>query len=130
MPIRTKKIGEGLLPNRYWVAVSNNHYYFTNEAGGFDRINGLGLLPVRKKAVRAFPTYDLAHKWVKENLYLGMHFEGITVNCVTIMDFLSSESFCLNRELSPADDETYNYRQQEALRHTIERMTAASISLN
>jgi hypothetical protein len=59
-----------------------------------------------------------------------MHFEGITVNCVTIMDFLSSESFCLNRELSPADDETYNYRQQEALRHTIERMTAATISLN
>ena len=127
MPIRTR---DALLPNRYWVGVSNNHYYFTNEAGGFDRINGHRLLPVRKKTVRAFPTYDMADRWVKENLYLGMHFEGITVNCVTIMDFLSSEYFCLNRELSPADDETYNYRQLEALRHTVERMTAASISLN
>jgi hypothetical protein len=126
----TLEIVDGLLPNRYWVSISDNYYYLNNEAGEFNSIGNLKLVPIKTRMVKTFPAYDTAKYWAEHNLYPGMHYAGIKVNCVTIEDQLSGELFYVTRELSSDDGEVYNYREHADLRFTVEEMAAAGINFN
>jgi hypothetical protein len=130
MPISTKEVGDGLLPNRYWVSISNNYYYFNSEAGGFDWIGDLQLFPVKGKTVKVFPSYKMAKGWIENNLYVGMEYEGIRVNCITIEDRLSGEVFSQTKELLPDDGALTDGAQFEDLRFTVKMMADAGTNFN
>jgi hypothetical protein len=130
MPINTKAIGDGLLPNRYWVSISNNYYYFNNEAGGFDWIGDLELFPVKGKTIKVFPSYKMAKGWIDNKLYMGMDYDGIRVNCITIEDRLSGEIFSQTKELLPDDGALAEGAKFEDLRFSIKMMADAGRNFN
>jgi hypothetical protein len=107
MGINTLEIGNGLLPNRYWVSVSNNYYYVKHKTGHFNRIGDLKLCPERFKTVEHFPSYEEAEKWVGSHLRMGKRYAGVKVNYVEIEDTLSGETFLLANELVPEEYVVY-----------------------
>lgn len=129
MPINTNETENGLLPNRYRVSISNNYYCLNNETARLNSIGAVKLLPVKERMLKAFPAYDTAKYWAEHNLYLGMHYAGIEINCVTIEDRLSGELFDVTRELV-SDGEACDYREHADLCFTFEKMAAAGISFN
>jgi len=130
MAISTKEVGDGLLPNRYWVSISSNYYYFNNESGGFYWIGALELFPIKGKTVKVFPTYKMAKGWIENNLYMGMVYEDIKVNCITIEDRLSGEIFSQTKELLPDDGALTERAQFEDLRFSIKMMADAGQNFN
>lgn len=68
--ISTKQIGDGNLPNKYWVSISNDYTYFNPETQGYDWISDLKLFNVESKTIKVFTTYKNALTFATENLYL------------------------------------------------------------
>lgn len=101
MEINTNEIGDGKTPNKYWVSVSNDYYYFNHETGGLDWVSEHNLFPVKSFTVKVFETYGEALNYCNEDLYLGMDYFDITVNSMTIEDRISGEIFFRTREFYP-----------------------------
>jgi hypothetical protein len=125
MPISTKEIGDGQLPNRYWVSISSDYYYYNREVGGFDWISDLKLFEVQSKTIKVFPSYQMAKGWIDNNLYLGITHEDIRVNSIFIEDRLSGEVFSQIKELLPDDGHVSDKMQYEDLGFTRDKMAAA-----
>jgi len=92
-----KHVGDGKLPNRYWVSISNDYYYFDGECSNW--ISEKGLYPFEGKTIRDFGTFVNAQKFIDEELYLGMNYDGITVNSISIEDRISGEVWSSIQEL-------------------------------
>ncbi len=103
--ISTRLIGDGKLPNKYWVSVSNDYYYFNKETGGYDWISELKIFPEQGKTIKQFTTFANALKFVDEELPLNCDYDNVRVNTITIEDRLSGEVFCRCYEFFPASAE-------------------------
>jgi hypothetical protein len=130
MAICTKEIGDGLLPNRYWVTISSDYYYFNASSGSFDWISDLNLFPVKSKTIKVFPSYKMAKGWIENNLYLGIEYDNIKVNFIAIEDRLSGELFSTIKELLPYDGDVNDRMQFEDLHFTIEKMVEVGAKFN
>lgn len=89
--ISTKRIGDGKLPNKYWVSISNDYYACHN--GQCDWISDTGWLEVKGKTIRIFNIYKQALAFVDNELPLGIDYNGIRVNSIVIEDRLSGEVY-------------------------------------
>jgi len=101
--ISTKQVGDGKLPNKYWVSICNDYYYFNKENDVWDWIGDLDLFESEGKTIKAFTTFKGALNWIEENLYLGMDYDGIKINTITIEDRLSGEVYSHIRHFNPED---------------------------
>ena len=91
--ISTKEIGDFKTPNRYWVSISEDYYIQNKDC--LDWISGTlkGLTEPKGKTIKVFPSYKMARGWIDNNLYLGMDYDGIKVNCITVEDRLSGQVY-------------------------------------
>lgn len=84
-------IGDGKLPNRYWVSISNDYSYIHD--GSVDWIGDI--IPSFKSKGKTFPngfdTYKLAKSFA--DFALGLRVDGITVNRINIEDRLTGELY-------------------------------------
>jgi len=87
-------VGDGKLPNYYWVSVSND-YYYSNEEGDVSWVGDvLRGFKSKGKTIAVFDTYKQAKEYVETELYLGMKSDdGITINHITIEDRISGELY-------------------------------------
>jgi hypothetical protein len=103
--ISTLQIGDGKLPNKYWVSISNDYYYFNPEVHGYDWISDLKLFPVQSRTIAVFPTFDEAIKFIDNNLVLGGREDNINVNSISIEDRISGEVYHSTYEFYPPSGE-------------------------
>ncbi len=120
--VSTRQIGDGKLPNKYWVSVSNDYYYFNTENGAFDWIGDLKLFKSEGKTIAKFNTYQEASEYIDEQLYLGMEYDGMTVNNISIEDRLSGEVYQQTREFYPVKAYVQDYQIREDLGFTKKKM--------
>ena len=52
--ISTEEIGDGRVPNKYWVSITNDYFYFNKEVGGWDWISDLNLFPITGETLAVF----------------------------------------------------------------------------
>jgi len=105
--ISTKQIGDGNLPNKYWVSVSNDYYYYNPEVEGWDWISDVQRFEVKTAMLKCFTTYKSARAFI-DSMHLGMEIDGLTVNSIFIEDRLSGELYHQTRNLSMADGKLFN----------------------
>lgn len=127
MTISTKQIGDFKTPNKYWVSISNDYYYFNPESEAMDWISDLELFEVKGKTIKVFTTFKGALNYVENELYLGMDFDGIKVNFISIEDRLSGEVYCQVRRLSPENAEFGESFRQDT-KFTEEELTKRGIA--
>jgi hypothetical protein len=103
--ITANQIGDGNLPNKYWVSISNDYTYFNPETQGYDWISDLKLFEVKGKIIKVFTTYKNALKFATEEIYLNQDYDGILIHTITIEDRISGEVFCKCYEFYPPSAE-------------------------
>jgi len=84
------EVGDGNLPNFYWVSISEDYYYMVEPATydwASDHIKGF---KPKGKTLAVFPTYAEAKNFFDE-IYIGMDYDGIKVHTKTIEDRLSGQ---------------------------------------
>jgi hypothetical protein len=87
-------IGDGKLPNLYWVSLSNDYLYL-HDGNCLDWIGDLlkdGFKSIGKTFDMPFDTYKAAKEFC-DGLYLGMPFENFIINRINIEDRLSGELY-------------------------------------
>ncbi len=86
-----KQVGDGNLPNKYFVSVSNDYYYYDKET---DCMEWAGERDPDFKseggAIRVFNTYQKAREFVST---IGDYFKNIEVKSITIEDRLTGQVF-------------------------------------
>jgi hypothetical protein len=90
--ISTKRIGDGKLPNRYWLGISNDYYYYNKEINGMDWISDLNKFEVKSNTIAVFDTYKAAKQAAGE-IPVGIVIDGIKANSIFIEDRLSGELY-------------------------------------
>ncbi len=120
--ISTKRIGDGKLPNRYWVSIFNDYYYYNKENEVFDWISEKEMFEVKAKTIQVFNTYQAAKEFAENELCLGITEDGFTVNGITIEDRLSGKVYSHIRHYSPEDGKIDDDFTTEDLRFTQEKM--------
>lgn len=123
MKISTKQIGDGKLPNRFWLSICND-YYYNSGSNSYDWISDLKLFTCRSKELAVYKSYEEAKKAADE-IYLGQEIDNITVNSIHIEDRLSGEVYEKARYFSPIDgkiwedeheDLSFSMKQEAALK--------------
>jgi len=102
-PVSTKQIGDGKLPNKFWVSISED-YYVVSEPGVMDWASDQGIIKnPRGKTLAVFSSYKAARNFVDNELpELGREYDdGISVNTITIEDRISGEVFWRGIEFDP-----------------------------
>ncbi len=99
--ISTLQIGDGKVPNRYWVSISEDYYIFNEKVGGMDWISDHLHLKPKGATIEVFPSFRMARGWVNNNLYLGMKYDDIIANCITIEDRISGQVFEMVKSFFP-----------------------------
>ena len=89
--VSTKQIGDGKLPNRYWVSICNDFYY--QKEGVQEWASERDKFEIDCSTLAKFNTYKGAKDFVLDELLLGTEYEGIMVNCITIEDRLSGQLY-------------------------------------
>ena len=56
----TKLIGDGKLPNIYWVSIGNDYYYYNSENGSLDWVNERDNKKGYYKMIGSYTTYKKA----------------------------------------------------------------------
>lgn len=130
--ISTKQIGDGKIPNRFWLSISNDYYYCRRDPDdgsySFEWIDNVTLYPVEGKTIKIFKTFQEALTAAQE-ICLGEKIDGIVVNCVTIEDRLSGEVYEKARHFYPEmgkileeerTDISYSVKREAQLKHLSE----------
>jgi len=119
--ISTRQIGDGKLPNKYWVSICNDYYY--NNDGCLDWISNTKLFESKSKVIKVFTTYKNAVTFINEDLYLGMTYDDIKVNCISIEDRFTGQLYeqyrIFDAETATIDD----YQINENTKFTVDAMT-------
>lgn len=123
-------IGDGKIPNRYFVSISNDYYYFNSKVGGFDWISDLKLFKVKSKIIKNFATYKQAINFIDNDLYLGMEYGGIKVQSIFIEDRLSGELYHQYNSFDAENCHIEQYQIHEDTRFTKEELEKRSIKFN
>jgi hypothetical protein len=117
-------IGDSKLPNHYWISVSNDYYYYNNEAEAFDWISDHKLFNTKSELIAVFDTYHEAREYINENLYLGMKYDdNFTINSIFIEDRLSGEVFSHIRHYLPEEGVINDDYENDDYKFTEETMT-------
>ena len=87
--VSTRQIGDGKLPNKYWVSVCDDFMY-EHEPGSFDWDSDRTLSGVNSKTIAMFMTYRKAREFF-DSIPLEQLYDGIIVKTKTIEDRLSGE---------------------------------------
>lgn len=99
-------IGDGKLPNKYFLFVSNDYSYIHDKGEDGIVVDWIGDLikgfESKGDFIGMFDSYKEA-KEKAEEFYLGMHYGGYTINRITIEDRLSGELFECTKVFSPMD---------------------------
>jgi hypothetical protein len=121
--ISTKQIGDGKLPNRYWVSISENYYIqqgdylnWISEAIPDYKVGGETLVKLN--------TYTAARRWIDVHLTLGYKYEEIQVNCITIEDRISGEIYSHIQAFYPKEARVEDIEAVDT-RFTAEKMAEA-----
>jgi hypothetical protein len=117
--ISTKQIGDGKAPNKYWVSISSDYYYLND--GALDWISDNKLFKDKGETIKVFTTYKGAREFVDNDLYMGMHYDDIKVNCITIEDRFSGQLYEKTREFDPESAEISEF-ETEDLKFSIDAM--------
>lgn len=88
--INTQQVGDSKTPNKYWVTVSNDYYYFDPKDNVSNWISDLNLFEYKGKTIAVFDTYVKA-KELFDEIYIGQSIEDIIANSVFIEDRISGE---------------------------------------
>ncbi len=114
--ISTRRIGDGKLPNKYWVSISDDFLY-ESEPGTFDWNSDRDKKETHGKTIAVFSTYKKAREFF-DAIDMGEWRDGILVNNKTIEDRLSGEltnetmQEIMRIELSPSSYEDLSFTQQ------------------
>ena len=92
MNVSTKQIGDGKLPNKYWVSISNDYLYFNSKHNAWDWISDLQLVTPQSKALVTFPTFKEAIEFTF-TLPFQNEYQNIQINTIVIEDRLSGEVY-------------------------------------
>ncbi len=115
-----KQVGDGKLPNRYFVSVSNDYYYYNKET---DCSEWAGERDPDFKSeggtIRVFNTYAAACKFVAT---IGDYSENIEVKTITIEDRLSGQIFERSLHETEVTRIEYDVEYHEDLGFTKEEM--------
>ena len=89
--VSTVQIGDGKLPNKYWVSISED-YLYESEAHCWDWASDRGGKDAnpKGKTLAVFSTYAKAREFF-ESIPIGEDYEGVMVRSKTIEDRLSGE---------------------------------------
>ena len=94
MSISTKQIGDGKLPNKFWVSISEDYMYFDSETGSWNWISDVIDFKPKGETIKVFDSYVEARDFVDCNLFLGSEYcYGMFVNCVTIEDRITGQVY-------------------------------------
>ena len=97
-------IGDGKLPNMFWVSLSNDYSYHHKD----DRVNYIDwigdIMPSFKSEGKTiatpFSTYEEAKRFC-DNLYLGLPCDNFILNRITIEDRLSGQVYEKEKIFTP-----------------------------
>lgn len=103
--ISTRQIGDGKLPNKYWVSVHEDFLYLNGDCWDWDSDRSNSKPQVKTLAV--FSSYEKAMCYFND-IMLGEEIEGIVVRGKTIEDRLSGEL---------ADETYHEVKKLESLFH-------------
>lgn len=117
--VSTKQIGDGKLPNKYWVSVSNDYYVCKD--GVCDWASEYELIDTRAKTIAKFDTYRAAMRFIERNLYPGATREGIRVNNIDIEDRLSGNIYQQTYYFYPIELEIHE-RGHEDIKFTVDKL--------
>jgi hypothetical protein len=87
--VSTTQIGDGKLPNKYWVSVHNNFFY-ESKPGFWDWADERDGFKVEGNVVGVFSTYAKARE-LFDSIPAGEVFDGVLVRGKTIEDRMSGE---------------------------------------
>lgn len=118
--ISTKQIGDGQLPNKYWVSIANDYYYIND--GVMDWISDKNLFEVKGKTIKVFSTYKAAQEFINDDLYLGMTYDDIKVNCISIEDRFTGQLYEQYRVFDAESATIEDYQIMEDTKFTVEAM--------
>lgn len=98
-------VGDGKLPNKYFVSVSSDYMYQHNDKDGVSCLDWVGdiLKDFQSKSatIATFKTYAEAKNYCYELLCLGFKMEDFTVNTITIEDRISGQVYEKTKVLYP-----------------------------
>jgi len=97
------KIGDGQLPNLYWVSVSND-YSYVHDGNYLDWIGDLipGFKSIGKTIAKPFKTYAAAKRFCDYEFPLGERCEfGFIVNRINIEDRLTGQVYEKTQVFNP-----------------------------
>ena len=123
MGISTKQIGDGKLPNKFWVSISEDYLFFDEESKAWHWVSDVfKSFQPKGETVAVLPTYRGAREYIDSYFAMGCEYgPGITVNCITIEDRISGELYSSVYHLNPADPISISYETHEDLSFTKER---------
>ncbi len=116
------QVGDGKLPNKYWVSVHNNFYY-ESSPGFWDWANARDGFKVEVKIVGVFSTYAKARE-LFESIQTGELCQGVLVRGKTIEDRLSGEV----AEETGHEVNRMEYRETEDIGFTQKSMAELGVS--
>lgn len=112
--ISTKEIGDGKLPNRYWVSISEDYYYLKidKDGGYWTWLGDLDLFEPKGKTVKVFDKYQEAREFVEE-LPFDYRYDGLHVNSIFIEDRLSGQVFEKVKTFSPEHGQINTFHEDD-----------------
>ena len=114
-------VGDGKLPNKYFVSINNSYLYYSEESEALEGINDAIQFTEKGGTIAMFDTYQKARDFIEANYYLGMETDDFTVNTIEIEDRLSGQIYEQTRIFYPASGEIKE-ETHEDIRFTEETM--------
>ena len=119
--VSTNQIGDGKLPNKYWVSISEDYYIMVKQ-GTLEWISGyLKYFKPKGKTLLSVTTYKHA-KEIADDYYLGSEEDGIIVNTVSVEDRLSGQLYERSQVFSPKGKGKMHEEVYEDLKFTEMKM--------
>ena len=114
MKISTKQIGDGKLPNKYWVSISEDYYYYQPDKDGayLTWLGDLDLFEPKGKTIQVFDTYQEAREFVEDIIFDYAH-DDIHVNSIFIEDRLSGQVFEKVKAFSPEHGQINTFHEDD-----------------
>ena len=89
----TAMVGDGKTPNKYFVTIGEDYYYYDEETGSYnwvsDKYSGYDF---KGKTMKVFDTYEEAKEYA-DSLALNSLVDGVKVKCVQIEDRLTGQVY-------------------------------------
>lgn len=120
--ISTQQVGDGRLPNKYWVSVHND-YWYESSPGSWDWVSDRDGFKAEGKTVGVFSSYEKARE-LFESILMGELYQGILVRGKTIEDRASGEV----AEETGREVTRIEYDESEGLEFTKKRLSESGIN--